>query len=54
MQISIETLAVSITLKKSMKLKEYPCCSDTPEQTRFADAPTNVPFPPKQVANARA
>ena len=50
----LRLLADLITLKKSIKLKEYPCCSDTPEQTRLADAPTNVPFPPKQVANARA
>ena len=43
----------NITLNQSLKLNAYPCCSATPEQTRFADAPTRVPLPPKQAARAR-
>ena len=40
-------------MKNSLNVKLYPCCSVTPEQTRLADAPISVPFPPRHVARAR-
>jgi hypothetical protein len=32
-------------LKNSTKVNLYPCCSATPAQTTFAEAPIKVPFP---------
>jgi len=42
------------TFKKSVKVKLYPCCCAIPATTTFAEAPINVPLPPRHAPKARA